>query len=262
MENPPAVAWGDVARSLGSATGVDDTLERIVALALEAFGCEYAGVSYANLRSRGIETGAASHEVVRQGDAAQREVGEGPCLQAMRDGDNYLVHDTATDPRWPRWGHLAQGLGLRSVIGIRLFHEDDTLGALNLYASTPDAFTTDDLLVAEIYAAHAGVALGRSRREQHLSLAIDSRHLVGMAQGLLMERFGLDQDNAFAVLRRYSQERNVKLRVVAEQLLETRSLSDGHPVAGSDDPAVAPRAGESASAAGTEPEAEPVDLGA
>jgi GAF domain-containing protein len=224
MENPPPAAFAAVARSLGAAPGVDDTLERIVALAVDALGCEYAGVSYADLRSKGIETGAASHDVVRRGDAAQREVGEGPCLQAMRDGSTYLVHDTAADPRWPRWGPIARELGLRSVIGIQLFDQDDTLGALNLYASAPAAFTAEDVMVAEVYAAHAAVALGRARREVHLSLAIDAKHLVGMAQGILMERFGLDKDGAFSVLRRYSQERNVKLRVVAEQLLETRSL--------------------------------------
>lgn len=224
MESPPPVAFAAVARSLGAAPGIDETLERIVALALDALGCEYAGVSYADVRSRGIETGAASHDVVRRGDAAQREVGEGPCLQALRDGSTYVVHDTAADPRWPRWGPIAQELGLRSVIGIQLFDRDDTLGALNLYASTPSAFTAEDVMVAEVYAAHAAVALGRARREVHLSLAIDAKHLVGMAQGILMERFGLDKDSAFSVLRRYSQERNVKLRVVAEQLLETRSL--------------------------------------
>jgi GAF domain-containing protein len=224
MENPPPAAFAAVARSLGSVPAVDDTLEQIVALALDALGCEYAGVSYANLRSKGIETGAASHEVVRQGDAAQREVGEGPCLQAMRDGSTYLVHDTATDLRWPRWGQLAETLGLRSVIAVRLFDQDDTLGALNLYASTPAAFTAEDVTVAEIYAAHAAVALGRIRREMHLNLAIESRHLVGMAQGILMERFALDADGAFSVLRRYSQECNMKLRVVAQQLLDTRTL--------------------------------------
>ena len=224
MESPPPVAFAAVVRSLGAAPGIDDTLERIVALAVDALGCEYAGVSYADLRSKGIETGAASHEVVRRGDAAQRELGEGPCLQAMRDGNTYLVHDTAADPRWPRWGPIAEELGLRSVIGIQLFDQEDTLGALNLYASTPAAFTAEDVMVAEIYAAHAAGALGRTRSEVHLSLAIDAKHLVGMAQGILMERFGLDKDSAFSVLRRYSQERNVKLRVVAEQLLETRSL--------------------------------------
>jgi GAF domain-containing protein len=110
------------------------------------------------------------------------------------------------------------------VIGVRLFDEDETLGALNLYATTPHAFTDDDVHVAEVFAVHAAAALGRARQELHLRRAIDSRHLVGMAQGILMERFGIDEPGAFAVLRRFSQEHNVKLRVVAEQLVETGTL--------------------------------------
>ncbi len=226
MDSPPTDEFAAVARSLSSAPGVDETLERIVALAIHALGCNYAGVSYANLRSKQIETGAASDEVVRQGDAAQYEVGEGPCLQAMGDGNSYLVHDTIADERWPQWTARAEELGLRSVIGVRLFDEDDTLGALNLYSRTPHAFDDEDVAVAEVYAAHAAVALGQARQESHLRRAIDSRHLVGMAQGILMERFGLDQQRAFAVLRRYSQQHNVKLRLVAEQLVETRALPD------------------------------------
>jgi GAF domain-containing protein len=226
MRHPPTEEFAAIARTLGSAAGVEATLDRIVELALRALGCPYAGVSYASLRGKGVETGAASDEVVRKGDAAQYALGEGPCLQAMGDGTSYLVHDTSADPRWPRWSSHAESLGLRSVVGVRLFADDETLGALNLYSAAPYAFTAEDVHVAEVFAVHAAAALGRARQELHLRRAIDSRHLVGMAQGILMERFGLDEPGAFAVLRRYSQERNVKLRVVAEQLIETGCLPD------------------------------------
>jgi GAF domain-containing protein len=224
MKRPSPEEFAAIARSLCSAAGVDATLDRIVSLALTRLGCQYAGVSYASLRGKGVETGAASDEVVRLGDAAQYEVAEGPCLQAMGDGTSYLVHDTVADPRWPRWSEQVESLGLRSVIGVRLFDDGETLGALNLYSSTPEAFTAADVEIAEVYAVHAAAALGRARQELHLRRAIESRHLVGLAQGILMERFGIDEDKAFAVLRRYSQEHNTKLRAVAERLIETRAL--------------------------------------
>jgi GAF domain-containing protein len=227
MKRPSPEEFAAIARLLCSAAGVDATLDRIVSLAVRSLGCEYAGVSYASLRGKGIETGAASDEVVCLADAAQREVAEGPCLQAMGDGSSYLVQDTVTDPRWPRWSARVESLGLRSVIGVRLHEAGETLGALTLYSAAPQTFTAADVEIAEVYAVHAASALGRSRQELHLRRAIDSRHLVGLAQGILMERFGIDEDGAFAVLRRYSQERNTKLRVVAEQLIETRTLP-GH----------------------------------
>lgn len=230
VETPAVDGFAALAHSLSSAPGVDETLDRIVELAVHALGCHFAGVTYANARTGEVETGAASHDVVRAGDAAQYEVREGPCLQAMQDAATYLVHDTVIDPRWPRWGRRAEQLGLRSVIGVRLLDDGDTMGALNLYAGHPHAFTEPDVGVAEVYAAHASVALGAAREESHLRRAMDSRHLVGMAQGILMDRYGLDPQQAFAVLRRYSQQHNIKLRHVAEQLVETRVLPDALPV--------------------------------
>ncbi|MBA2638805.1 MAG: GAF and ANTAR domain-containing protein [Nocardioidaceae bacterium] len=234
METPPVDEFAAVARSLSSAPDVDETLERIVQLAVRSLGCHYAGVSYVEQRTKRVETGAASHDVVRAGDQAQYEVGEGPCLQAMEDDTSYLVHDTVRDPRWPRWSARADELGLRSVIGVRLFDEGSTMGALNLYSGRAHSFTDDDVDVAQVYAAHASVALGSAREESHLRLAIDARHQVGLAQGILMERFELDQQQAFAVLRRYSQQHNVKLRHVAEQLVVTRSLPTAQVVASLD----------------------------
>ncbi len=228
MRSPHRDDFAEVARSLNEApTSVDETLERIVELSLEALDCHYAGISYCETRTKRVETGAASHEVVREGDQAQYELGEGPCLQAFVDGHSYVIDDTLADGRWPSWAARAKDLGLRSTMGIQLFHDDEALGALNLYSAEPGHFDEEDLHVGEIYAAHASVALGRSRTEQHLRRAVDSRHLVGLAQGILMERFELDQQRAFAVLRRYSQHHNVKLRLVAEQLVATRALPDG-----------------------------------
>ncbi len=237
MRSPEADDFAELARVLHEAPDIDDTLERTVALAVDALDCDFAGVSYSDSKRHRVETGAASAEVVRAGDQAQYELGEGPCLQAMTDGGTYRIDDVTTDPRWPRWGERARDLGLRSVLGIRLSHVGEVIGALNLYSSEPAHFDDEDLQVAEIFAVHASAALGHARQDLHLRRAIDARHLVGMAQGILMERFGLDQRGAFAVLRRYSQQHNVKLRMVAEQLVITRTLPDGS-VSGSMPPPV------------------------
>jgi len=66
--------------------------------------------------------------------------------------------------------------------------------------------------------------MAADKERDELRRAIDGRHMIGMAQGILMERFKLDADQSFSVLRRYSQDRNVKLREVANQLVESRTL--------------------------------------
>jgi AmiR/NasT family two-component response regulator len=62
------------------------------------------------------------------------------------------------------------------------------------------------------------------RSERDLWRAIDSRHLIGQAQGILMERLKLSPEKAFAVLRRHSQQSNIKLHEVAATLVRTGQL--------------------------------------
>lgn len=139
---------------------------------------------------------------------------------------HFIVDDMEQDPRWPTWGPLAADLGLRSILATRLFTHGETHGALNLYSSDPRRFDEDDVAVAHVFGAHASVALAAARQEEHLRKAVDARHVIGQAQGILMERFDIDADRAFNVLRRYSQNRNVKLRAIAEEVVDHRTLAE------------------------------------
>ena len=80
----------------------------------------------------------------------------------------------------------------------------------------------DDVELAEIYAMHAAVALDAARLVEGLQRAVRSRHLIGMAQGMIMQRYGIDMARAFAVLQRWSSHRNLPLREVAEAIVEGR----------------------------------------
>lgn len=215
--------FAELARLLDAEADTRGTLDQIVALAPHAVACDYAGITLLRGR-REIETAAASAELVRKADALQYDVGEGPCLQAIWSHDTFVVEDIAGDERWPRWGPMAAEMGLRSVLAVRLFTAGTTHGALNLYATSPRGFDADDVAVAHIYATHASIALASARQQDNLRRAVDARHLIGQAQGILMERFDIDADRAFGVLRRYSQDTNVKLRTIAEQVVSGRQL--------------------------------------
>lgn len=217
-----AADFAEMAMDLLERPDVDETLAGIAEYAQQTLETDFVGIHV--VRNKTIETAAATHEVIEQADQLQAELGEGPCLQAVWSQDTFLVHDTATDPRWPRFGPLAAELGLHSMLSVRLFAGEQTLGALNLYSASVRDFSPDDAAMAHVFGQHASVALANARRDEGLRQAIDARHLIGLAQGILMERFGLTPDQAFSVLRRYSQERNIKLRSVASHIIETRQL--------------------------------------
>lgn len=216
----------EAARDVAANPGVQDALQSVVDLAMAS--CECAGASVTLVRTTGgAETTATSSELIERADNLQYEFDEGPCLRAAEQGGAYLIVDTATDPRWPVWGPAVATMGLRSVLSIHLFTDARVLGALNLYYTGIDEFADDEVETAKVVAAHASVALARLRSERDLWRAIDSRHLIGQAQGILMERYRLTPEKAFAVLRRHSQQHNIKLHELAATLVRTGRLPDG-----------------------------------
>jgi GAF domain-containing protein len=214
-----------MAMTLHDERTLEQTVDRVLEFALKALGCSYAGVVFVHRQKR-VETFAATDPLVEHLDKVQFEVGEGPDIEIIEDRRGVIVDDTTTDNRWPAWSKRVAEAGVRSMLGTRLHTSETTIGSLNLYDVRAGAFTAEDRAIAEILARHAAVAMQSTREQANLWKAIDARQLIGQAQGILMERFAIDADQAFTVLRRYSQDRNVKLNVVAQLLIETRRLPD------------------------------------
>jgi GAF domain-containing protein len=216
-------SFAELALHLYEEPTVPETVDRVLDFARSAVNCSHATVLFVHGRKR-IETVASTDPVLAELDGRQMELGEGPDLALAQGGDDVIVRDIGEDVRWPWWASIVTAAGLRSMIGVRLYTSRRTIGSLNLYDVRPDHFTEPDRQVAHVLARHAALALGRVQDSEHLLRAMDSRKLIGQAQGILMERFQLDDDGAFAVLRRYSQNNNMKLHDVARLVVETRHL--------------------------------------
>ena len=155
---------------------------------------------------------------------------EGPCLSAIRDERSFRIDQTATDQRWPRWGPAVADIGIHSVLSLRMEALDrHSVGSLNLYAIRSSAFDADDIDLGASLSRHATIAYLNARRQTSLVRAIETRTTIGQAEGMLMERFGIDVDQAFSVLRRYSQHSNEPFREVAREIVASRRLPAGVP---------------------------------
>ncbi|MDP3894799.1 GAF and ANTAR domain-containing protein [Nocardioides sp.] len=217
-------ALADAAREMQAEGSTQEAMEAAVEIATKIIsGCDMAGVSI--IRSDGVDTPATSHPQLREADEYQFKLSEGPCYDTLDEHDTVTSSDLSTDSRWPRWGpQLADELGLFSVLSYRLFSEGGTIGALNLYGAGRAAFSSEDVYDGWALAAHIAVALAAAQEIEHLEKAVGSRTVIGQATGIVMERYDLDADEAFRVLARLSSEQNVKLRVLAQQVVQTRRL--------------------------------------
>ncbi|WP_432139504.1 MULTISPECIES: GAF and ANTAR domain-containing protein [unclassified Streptomyces] len=210
-----------LARELLAGESVQATLDNIVASAVKLVaGCDAAGVLA--VRKGRAMTLAASGKNVEESDRAQGELGEGPCFDLARQngGERTFRIADMTQPQttWPRYAQAARALGIGSMTGILLYTEREDFGALNLYARRPGAFTQEIETAGWLLASHAAVALSSARTIDQLQHAMETRHAIGEAMGILMERHHLSEDDAFGALRRLSQHHNVKLRDVAQYI--------------------------------------------
>lgn len=217
----------EAARSLDDRHGLPLTASQAVTLATRLVnGCDAAGIT--RVEGKRVFTLAATNDLVRSGDELQYHFGEGPCLDALTDIDHVRSDDLAIETRWPRWTPRAhRELGVGSMLSVRLFTADSKVGALNLYAMSAHSFSEVSHLEAGTLAAQCAVAMASADTIDNLQVAVRHRTTIGQAQGILMERFSLDEDNAFAVLTRLSQDNNEKLYDLACRIVATRSLP-GH----------------------------------
>jgi ANTAR domain/GAF domain len=219
------------AQVLFTAGGVSSTLSSLVDLAVATIdGCDLAGIFL--LDGDVVTAPVHTDALVIAVDTLQHRAGEGPCLDAIAHRMVFYAEDLIGDLRWPIFCPQAAAIGIRSVLALPLSANAE-LGAVNLYAYLPIAFGVVDRAKAAILASLASLALSvaqshedEERRALGLEAALSTREVIGEALGILMERERISADQAFDVLRRASQHLNVKLREVAQNLVDTGENPD------------------------------------
>ncbi|QIX25521.1 GAF and ANTAR domain-containing protein [Nocardioides sp. JQ2195] len=198
-----------------------ETAEQVVGHALKQLEADHAGITLLGPGGH-LETIAPTDFLVEQVDHLQYELNEGCCVDSTWRGELVLSESLATDPRWPTWGPKAAELGVASVLAVQLSStERGRVGSLNLYWTEERTFAKDVVAFAHIFARHAALALSHSLHRDDFDVSLDSRKRLGIAQGMLMERFGLAPDDAFRILQQFAQDRDQKLGDVVDQLISS-----------------------------------------
>ncbi|SOE03408.1 GAF and ANTAR domain-containing protein [Blastococcus haudaquaticus] len=206
---------------------VETALGLLSALAHETVhGASGAGVS-TMVGGRRVSSGSTDDRV-RQADALQYELDEGPCLAAFSGREVVRVDDLTRDRRWPRWAEATVPLGFRATLSAPLVAGDTSLGAIKVYADTPGAFDPRSEQLLSLFSAQAAVlvanvqAYDRAKRlSDGLREAVRGRDVVNMAKGVLMGRSNLDEDAAVTVLIRNAQRDGTTVAAAAEAVVES-----------------------------------------
>ncbi|MDF9277993.1 GAF and ANTAR domain-containing protein [Arthrobacter sp. EH-1B-1] len=179
------------------------------------------------LRRRRAATVAYNSETAKSMDELQYAFKEGPCLTAAKEQRTIVVEDFASESRWPEYSEAVSGYGLRSILSAPFTIGAGAHAAMNLYSYRPSSFRSEEVAFAESYARQASKGLQLALRMAHYSeeadnrsRAMESRTHIDVAVGIVMAQNRCSQDEAFAILQRASNARNVKLRVIAAEIAQ------------------------------------------
>jgi GAF domain-containing protein len=205
---------------------LQQTLTRVADLTVEAVPpVHLAGITMMveGRQRTAIFTDEAAPEI----DQAQYDTGDGPCLEAFQDQRITRIDSTVEDGPWPEFRRAAADHGIGSTLSLPLVVDKTAVGALNLYARRQRAFHDDDIDTASLFASQAAIVLANAHaywdaRElsSGLSEAMKHRAVIEQAKGMLMAAQRCDEDDAFELLVRASQRENVKLRDIAQRIVD------------------------------------------
>jgi len=207
-----------------------DVLTEIVQISRAAMtGADATSITL--IRDDRAFTAAYDGPIAMDADELQYQRGHGPCLDAGRAGELFVVADMGTEVRWPDYARHAAERGVGSSLSVPLPFQGGTIGALNNYSVRPRAFAEADVALGEEVAAFVAIAVGNAEAAAratndvaNMRQAMASRAVIEQAKGILMERYRLTAEQAFTLLTHASQRSNVKLRDVSEELTSTGVL--------------------------------------
>jgi GAF domain-containing protein len=218
----------DLSRVVLARRMLSDILTEIVTVAARGIpGAESTSITL--LRGEEALTAAHYGEMALAADELQYERGYGPCMDAGRGNVVLRVDDMATETRWPDYAPKVVQVGVRSSLSVPLPYQGSSIGALNVYSTRVDAFSSDEALHAGVEVAEAvAVAVANADahaqvvdQAHHMRVAMESRAVIEQAKGVLMAQRGIDATQAFDMLRDASQRYNRKLREIAAGIVES-----------------------------------------
>lgn len=212
----------ELARAVAVPRTAEQIFTEVSSAAVELIpGVDTAGILLITKGGK-FESHGGTTDLPHELDELQNLLQEGPCMEAALDDLIVSTNDFRTETRWPAYSSAVVKLGVLSGMSFRLYTTERTAGALNLFGFQPREWDEESRLTGTVLAAQAAAAIVAQRQGSQLHSAVASRDRIGQAKGIIMERYGIDDVAAFAMLRQLSQDANTKLIDIAQKVIDTR----------------------------------------
>lgn len=222
----PQLAFAELGRIMLGSQPLNATLQRVAELAKQVIPNVY-DASVTLIEGDRAKTVVFTGPLAVELDERQYELGFGPCMDAAMSGETIVMDTRDHEAAYPDFAPIALRAGVNHVVSVGLPVPQRVIGGLNLYATDEAALDQDSVELAETFATYAAVAVANAalytstaNLARQMQQAVKSRAVIDQAKGILMAQHRYSSDDAFAALVRASQSENVKLRDVAQQIVD------------------------------------------
>jgi transcriptional regulator with GAF, ATPase, and Fis domain len=213
-------AMADLTGHFAAKVDVNQTLADVTATAVRLIdGIDFADVML--IDDGAFQSVAPTDPLAVDVDKAQMRLQQGPCLQAALVDPMILCPNLSDDQRWTEFAAAAVEFGIFSMMSFQLFTHRAGAGALNLMGRKPQEFHPEAETIGAMLATQAAIALMAANKDRQFESALASRDVIGQAKGMIMERFNVDAQRAFELLKKISQTDNLPLRTIAQRVVDS-----------------------------------------
>lgn len=221
----PHTAFAELSKIMLGSQPLTAVLERVAELAKQTLpGADEVSVTLVD--GDNVGTVVFTGNLAAGLDERQYESGFGPCLDAAASGATVRIDDTAHEEKYTDFAAMALRFGVRSTLSVGLPVPQRTIGALNIYVGADEPMDAEAQELAQTFAGYAAVALANATLytstadlAEQMQHAMQSRAVIEQAKGIIMAERRCSADDAFTLLVRWSQDRNRKLRDLADEIV-------------------------------------------
>ncbi len=146
--------------------------------------------------------------------------------RVVREGRAIMIPNVVDEKQY-RYPELARKTGLASLLSVPLMTREKVIGTMNIYARDVRTFTDDEMGFVNVVAGQAAIAIENARlmsETLEMKRTLEARKLIERAKGILQQKHGLTEEEAYLRLRNESRRLRRPMRDLAEAVILAEDL--------------------------------------
>ena len=227
--------YHQISSIVSSDLSLDEMLGEVVGLAVQATACDACLVYLIDHNTNEVVLRASQVPHVGALDSLRMKVGEGVTgWVAEHKSVVALTKDANKDARFKRFQGLIEDT-YEAFLSVPMVSGGDLIGVVNVHHRKPHAHEQEDIAAMVFIGEQLGVAISKSllqeenarllEESEEMKRELETRKLVERAKGILQQRHGITEEEAYLRLRNQSRRLRRPMKELAQAIILSEDLT-------------------------------------